>query len=128
MTANKQQTDTMTMTNQELKLSIKSQMSKYRQHADDVRRMLKPTNPKYEQLKTVAEYFSAMSHYHATTLLLVLAHEKNRPYAELVEKRSSAALEVIMLMPILVEEGVITENFYIQKCRSLKEDLEMLRD
>lgn len=126
MTANKQQTDTMT--NKELKLSIKSQMSQYKQQADDVRRTLKPTNPKYEQLKTVAEYFSAMSHYHATTLLLVLAHEKNRPYAELVEKRQSVALEVIMLMPILVEEGLMTENMYIQKCRSMKEDLEKLRD
>ena len=116
------------MTNKQLKLDIKSQMSQYRQQADGVRRALKPTNPKYETLKTIADYFSAMSHYHATTLVLVLAHEKNRPYAELVEKRASASLEVILLMPILVGEGLMTENEYIQKCRSMKEDLEMLRD
>jgi len=111
-----------------LKLNIKSQISKYRQQADGIIRTLKPTNPKYETLKIIADYFSAMSHYHATSLVIVLALEKNRPYAELVEKRKSVATEVILLIPILVEEGLMTENDYIQKCRMFKEDLEMLRD
>lgn len=114
------------MANADLKRNIKKQMNEYKSHAEGVRRTLKQSNPKYEVIQVIGEYFSSMSKYHSTTLVILLAIEKKKSIEKLVEVRKDTMLALLSQMPILVGEGLMTENEYLEKCNEFKRDLEML--
>ena len=114
------------MANADLKRSIKKQMNEYKTQAENIRRTLKPSNPKYEIIQVIGEYFSSMSKYHSTTLVILLAIEKKKPIEQLVEVRKDTMLALMSQMPILVGEELMTENEYLEKCNEFKQDLEML--
>jgi len=63
--------------------------------------------------------------FYQTTMLIVLAHEKNTPFDKLIEIRKATMLTTLEKMELLVQEGIFSENDYLQKCNEFKNDIAM---
>jgi hypothetical protein len=118
------------MSNVQFKKGIQKAIIDCRAEAQRYRKLLKTikvSHPKYKALQTTAEYFDNSCRYHQTTLLLVLAHEKNTPAEKLVEMRKTTMLEHLEQMQFLVQEGIFKESDYLERCNEYKRDFTLLQ-
>jgi hypothetical protein len=117
-----------TMSNEELKRNIKKQMELYKGHAVNIRKQLRQDNPKFANIELIADYFSAQGRFHSTTLLLLLAIEKETPTARLIELRKETMMNIMEQMTELVTLGLMEESDYLKMCNKFKKDVELLED
>lgn len=116
---------------QEVREFKKSQIKDSKEIIAGIKRTLRVGHPNYDTIFTILKYHENEVRFHQTTIMLVTAAENDKPKTQLenlIRKRLEYMTNVLELLPQLVVAGVFREERYLEICRDLQQDYEILRD